>query len=189
MKALFVTDTLLRYPDHNIPFQIEADASDYQLGSVIKQNGYPGVAYYFRKLNSAQRNYTTIEKELLYIVETFKAFRSMLLGAQITVYTGHRKLTHELGSFSTRQFLPWRLYLEEYNPIFKYIKGEDNNTADAFSRLPRLLTSFGGGVVPVQQQPATVPLLSKSTMKNYYNDSYYIQSSTTRMTTLLTTLY
>jgi hypothetical protein len=41
MKALLVTDTLLCYPDHNIPFQIEADASDCQLGLVIKQKGYP----------------------------------------------------------------------------------------------------------------------------------------------------
>lgn len=50
MKAIVSADMLLTYPDHNIPFTIETDASDYQLGSVIKQNNRP-IAYYSRKLN------------------------------------------------------------------------------------------------------------------------------------------
>ena len=135
MRALLATDAILVYPDHNKPFEVESDASDYQLGAVIKQEGRP-VAFYSRKLNSAQKNYTTIEKELLSVVETLRTFRSMLLGAKIKVYTDHKNLTHTLSSFTTQRVMRWRLLLEEFGPEFAYKKGSENVVADALSRVP-----------------------------------------------------
>lgn len=141
MKRLVTADTLLVYPDHNKPFHIETDASDRQLGAVIKQSGRP-VAYFTRKLNKAQRNYTTIEKELLSIVETLREFRSMLLGSEVHIYTDHRNLTHKITQFSTQRVMRWRILIEEFAPTFHYLKGPHNVVADALSRIPTSLASF-----------------------------------------------
>ena len=141
MKALVMKDTLLLYPDPNKPFIIETDASDYQLGGVIKQfnevhQKLLPIAFYSRKLTSSQMNYTTIEKELLSIVEVFKEFRQILLGSRIVVHTDHKNLTHEMTKFTTQRVLRWRLLLEEFSPKFVHLKGEDNLIADALSRVP-----------------------------------------------------
>ena len=144
MKALVAKDTLLAYADHNSRFYIETDASDYQLGGRIFQKienedgteVVRDVAFYTRKLNGAQKNYSTIEKELLSIVEILKAFRDMLFGADIHIYTDHKNLTYKLSQFSTQRVLRWRLLLEEFGPVFHYLPGPQNPVADALSRVP-----------------------------------------------------
>ena len=97
------------------------------------------IAFYSRKLNPAQRRYTTTERELLAIVETLKEFRNILLGQQIKVYTDHKNLMHKV--FNMDCVMRWRLILEEFSPKLIYIKGESNIVADSLSRLDLTLSS------------------------------------------------
>ena len=94
IKQMISKETLLTFPNFQKPFHVHADASKYQLGAVISQDGRP-IAFYSRKLNSAQINYTTGERELLSIVETLKAYKNILLGQEIIVYTDHKNLTYK----------------------------------------------------------------------------------------------
>jgi hypothetical protein len=113
MKVIIAKETLLTYPDFNKVFEIHTDASKLQLGACISQEGKP-IAFYSRKLNSAQTKYTTTERELLSIVETLKEFRNILLGQQVLVHTDHANLTAK--QFNCDRVMRWRLYIEEYPP-------------------------------------------------------------------------
>ena len=93
IKRVIGRKLLLAYPDFNAPFEIHTDASKLKFGAVISQKS-KSIAFYSRKMRSAQHNYTTTEKELFSIVETLKNSRNILLGHQITVYTDHKNLNY-----------------------------------------------------------------------------------------------
>ena len=63
IKCLIQRELLLAYPYFNAPFEIRTDALKLQIVAVISQKVKP-IAFYSRKMNIAQKNYTTTEKEL-----------------------------------------------------------------------------------------------------------------------------
>ena len=127
---------LLTFPDPNKVYGIYTDASDEQLGAVITQKGKV-ITFYSRKLTPTQKKYPTIDKEMLCIVETLKEYREILWGARIFVHTDHMNLTRQ--NISSPRIMTWQMVCEEFMPVFKYIKGDpDNSVADTLSRLPFL---------------------------------------------------
>ena len=103
-KKIICKEAILAYLDFSKPFVIHTDASHYQLGGVISQDGKP-IAFYSRKLNDAQTRYATTERELLSIVETLKAYRNILLGHKIVVHTDHKNLVYKI--FNTECVMRW----------------------------------------------------------------------------------
>ena len=131
-KRMIQKETMLAYPKFGETFHIYADASNTQLGGVIMQNNKP-LAFYTRKLNSAQSNYSVGEKELLSLVETLKSFENILMGQKLVVHTDHLNLLYK--KLASARLVRWRMLLEEFGPEVKHIQGEKNVVADALSRL------------------------------------------------------
>jgi hypothetical protein len=61
MLLRIAADALAANPDHSKWFNIYTDASEFQLGACIIQEGRP-VAYFSCKLTKSQQNYTTMQK-------------------------------------------------------------------------------------------------------------------------------
>jgi hypothetical protein len=115
------------------------EANNEAIGAVLSQGSIRKdlpTAYVNRTLNNAERNYPTIEKELLAIIWGCKHFRPYLYGRKFTIVTDHRPLTW---IFSVKdpssRLLRWRLRLEEFDYEVIYKKGSENRNADALSRI------------------------------------------------------
>lgn len=98
LKEAIRSDPVLRHFDPTKIVYIKVDFSDYISGGIIMQkdeNGklYP-VAYFSKKLNPAEYNYTIYNKELLAIIRAFKEQRPEYLNtnAPIQVFTDYETL-------------------------------------------------------------------------------------------------
>ena len=110
-----MTVPIVRSPNWQLPFEVMCDVSDFAIGVVLgqREDGKPYVIYYASKtLNEAQRNYTTIEKELLAIVFALEKFRAYLVGSFIVVFTNHLALKYLLTKQDAKvRLIRWILLL------------------------------------------------------------------------------
>ena len=134
VKEKIVPEAMLAHPDFSKPFDVHTDSSAYQLGGVVSQEG-KSIAFFSKKLNSAQKNYPITEKELLSIVKILKEFKYLLLGNCIMIHTNHRNLTYPEMKHTCNRVLQQWLLLEEYGCNIKYIEGSKKLVGDALSRL------------------------------------------------------
>jgi reverse transcriptase-like protein/integrase-like protein/chromodomain-containing protein len=143
VKDAYRHNKILMLFDQEKQIWVHADASDYAIGSEISQLDDKGrrrpVLFYSRKLLPAEMNYTTHDKEMLAIVQTFKKFRHMLQGTKfpVIVKSDHKNLrtfmtTKELNARQAR----WAEELASYDFRIEHIKGKENKVADALSRRP-----------------------------------------------------
>ena len=139
LKRALTHAPILQAPDWSLPFEIMCDAFDYAVGAILGQRREkkPVAIYYARKtLSDAQRNYSTIEKELLAVIFAVDKFRSYLLCSKRIVYSDHAAIRYLLTKKEAKpRLLRWILLLQEFDLEIRDKKGCENFVADNLSRL------------------------------------------------------
>ena len=150
------------------------DASDYAIGAVIgqREDKKAFVIYYASKtLDSAQSNYTTMEKELLAIVFALEKFKSYIVVSPVTIFTDHAEMKYLLSKQDTKPRLTrWILLCQEFNLTIKDKKGVENVVADHLSLLVSETTSKGlpiGDTFPDEQLFALIHFPWYADIVNY----------------------
>lgn len=166
LKDSLISPPVLQYPDFSETneFQLQTDASGYSLGAILSNGDAKPIAYTSRSLNKAELNYPTIQKELLAIVWAVKHFRPYLYGRTFTIFTDHRPLIYLFNMKDpSSRLMKFRMALEEYDFVVKYVKGSDNAAADALSRISSTdLKEMNAKVVNVMTRAQVRKLKSNS---------------------------
>ena len=102
--------------DWTRPFHVFVDASDIAIGSALMQhtapNRYRPMYYSSRKLSTAERNYSTTEREALGMIYSINKFRYYLLGKKFTFHVDDAVLLYLVSKQSlTRKLARWMLLL------------------------------------------------------------------------------
>jgi hypothetical protein len=141
LKKKLCEAPVLASPDPSLPYRLYTDASGTGMGAVLcqAQCDVERVIAYGSKLFSTQEGkFSTIEKEALAVVWGLRHFYPYLHGCRFRVMSDHAPLKwlfqkDNIGGRLGR----WQAFLLNYEGLegIEYLRGEENNAADALSRL------------------------------------------------------
>ena len=96
------------------------------------------MSFYSKIFSTAERKYSTFDRELVAIKYALKHFRYILQDKSFTVYTDHKPLVGILSSsnpdWSDRVFRTVD-YISRFNLEIHHISGKSNSVADGLSRM------------------------------------------------------
>ncbi|SPC68179.1 related to Gag-pol polyprotein [Ustilago sp. UG-2017b] len=131
---------VLQHFDYHLPTRVETDASDFAIAGVLKQEHeqrWHPVAYYSRKMSSAEKNYEIHDKELLAVVACLTQWRHMLAGlpSQLVILTDHEALKYFKSQRRiTGRQARWAVLLADFDFILQYRPGDKGGEPDALTR-------------------------------------------------------
>lgn len=139
IKELLVSAPILVQPDFTKKFTIQSDASQTALGGVLTQvidEEERVIAYASRSLSRAERNYTTLEKELLAVLFCIDKFKAYIEGVRFNVITDNYSLLwlNNLKNPSGK-LVRWAVKLRQHSFDLIHRKGSLNVVPDALSRI------------------------------------------------------
>ena len=144
LKQLLTNAPVLAFPNFELDFILETDASGDGLGAVLAQKHQDGgirpVAFASRTLQPHEKNYGATELEALGVVWAAKHFRPYLYGHHCDLYTDHEALKSLLNTPQpSGKLARWGMAIQELDLSIHYRPGKKNSNADALSRYPNSL--------------------------------------------------
>ncbi|GBN95052.1 Retrovirus-related Pol polyprotein from transposon 17.6 [Araneus ventricosus] len=142
LKDKLTSKPILHAPDFTKPFILQTDASDLGYGVVLAQKDNEGrehpILYISKKFTSAERKYSTTEKECAAILYGIKKLKGYIDGqTEFCIQTDHNPLVWLKKNAGTNQrLLRWALALQAHNYTIEHKKGKDNLNVDCLSRNP-----------------------------------------------------
>ena len=138
IKRKLMNAPILAFPQLDVPFVLDTDASDSGLGAVLSQvqGGKERViAYAARALSKAERNYSTTRKELLALVWGAEHFETYLYGRRFLARTDHSALQWLKNFKNPRgQVARWLERLSDFDFEVEHRPGQLHGNADGLSR-------------------------------------------------------
>ena len=164
IKQSLLTAPILGYPDPNLAYILDTDASLEGIGAVLSQvqdDQERVISYYSRALGSAERNYCVTRRELLAVVKAVNHFRPYLYGKEFKIRTDHASLLWLCRRTTpTAQVARWLEILSEFQFTIEHRPGNKHGNADGLSRRPcldckqcdRIVKSCGGPKIDEVEQ-------------------------------------
>lgn len=164
LKDALAQAALLAHPDPAKEVAMATDASNFAIGATLYQfakddpSDVQPLGFFSRKLSETETRYPTYDRELLAMFAATKYFRPQLEGRQFSVYTDHKPLTHAFSQRSEKAS-PRQLnqleYISQFTTDIRYLKGDENITADALSRIELAAMTTRATQRPTEQSVAS----------------------------------
>ncbi|KAI8510371.1 hypothetical protein Bbelb_112870 [Branchiostoma belcheri] len=141
LKKALVTAPVLAYPNFDLPFVVDTDASDTGIGGVLSQiqdGKERAILYYSRALTPAEQRYCTHRREMLAVVEFVTKHDCYLHGPHpFLLRTDNIAVRYLLRNKNpTGQSARWIIRLSPYDFNVEHRAGTSHGNADALSRHP-----------------------------------------------------
>ena len=161
MKLALTKAPVLARPDFSQEFTVQCDASSEAIDAVLSHefnDGEHPIVYFHRVLTSAERNYSTTEKECLALIWSIKKLRPFLEGSSFRAITDHSALRwlQNLREPSGR-LARWSLGRQQWDVHIEHRKGAYHRVPDALSRLHEQETPEEEVAVFEEVQDPSVP--------------------------------
>ena len=84
LKKAVTKEPILVLPNHDLPFEVHTDASNFAIRGVLMQVEYP-IAFESRKFNDTEQRYKVQEKEMTTVLHCLRTWRHYLLESKFMV--------------------------------------------------------------------------------------------------------